>query len=94
MKTTLKFDLNELEDIKDHRRCIKALDMACVLFEFQLNSKKKILMLIQEMNNFTDDNGNYKEIIYLSNPKVVDLVFNEFNKLMEEYNINIEELID
>lgn len=81
MKTTLKFDLNELEDIKDHRRCIKALDMACVLFEFQLNSKKAFLIEIDKDLN-------------LSKYDVIDLVYERFNKIMEEYNIHLDELID
>jgi len=33
MKAILKFDLNEQDDILAHKRCVKSLDMALVLWK-------------------------------------------------------------
>jgi hypothetical protein len=33
MKATLKFDLNEQDDVLAHKRCVKSLDMAIALWE-------------------------------------------------------------
>ena len=42
MEAILKFNLDDFDDRKAHLRCIKSLDMACVIFEFLRNSRKKI----------------------------------------------------
>jgi hypothetical protein len=39
-KAILKFDLTDPDDKMDHFRCIKALDMACVLFEIRYNLRR------------------------------------------------------
>jgi len=41
MKAVLEFDLNDLDDIRAHNRCIKATDMALALFEIEINLKKQ-----------------------------------------------------
>jgi hypothetical protein len=33
MKATLKFDLNEQDDVLAHKRCVKSLDMAIALWK-------------------------------------------------------------
>lgn len=80
MKGLLEFDLNDRDECLRYYRCHKSLDMASVLFDFEINSKKNILNKIDE-GNFTND-------------EVVDLVFERFNELMSEFNVHIEELID
>jgi len=40
MKAILKFDLSDPEERTEHLRCVKSLDMACVLFEIQKNLKR------------------------------------------------------
>jgi hypothetical protein len=47
MKATLEFDLNEPDDIIKHLRCIKALDMACALWEIR-NLGKELGWLEEE----------------------------------------------
>ena len=42
MRATLEFDLNDVDDKMAHLRCIKASDMALVLWEIQMNLNKKI----------------------------------------------------
>lgn len=35
MEAIIKFDLNDPDDSRNHLRCIKALDMACVLWQIR-----------------------------------------------------------
>jgi Mg2+ and Co2+ transporter CorA len=42
MEAILKYNLDDFDDRKAHLRCIKSLDMACVIFEFLRNSRKKL----------------------------------------------------
>lgn len=83
MKATFEFDFNEPEDIKDHKRMTKALDMALVLWELKNNAQRKIY-----------DSLDYTEE---DKPKTaheaVELVFDMIYQLMEDYNINVDELI-
>jgi hypothetical protein len=46
MKATLKFNLDELDDIQAHFRCVKALDMALCLWD---------------LNNFIRNKDAYSE---------------------------------
>jgi hypothetical protein len=41
MKAILKFDLDNIDDEKDHMRCIKAPDMACFIWELKHNFWRK-----------------------------------------------------
>lgn len=82
MKATLKFDLDKPDDIISHQRCVKALDMACILFEIQHNLKKKLVHKFEtqpaELNVFSG----------------IDETFRYINNLFDEYNINLEEIIE
>lgn len=69
MRAKLEFDLDNPEEKKEHFRCVKSSDMACALFEIQMNLKKR-----------SGENS--------------DIIFEEISKIMDEYNLNIEELID
>ena len=40
-KATIEFDLNEPEDRTEHLRCVKALDMACFIWELKHNFWRK-----------------------------------------------------
>ncbi len=41
MKAILKFDLDDPEDARAHLRCVKALNMAIVLFDLVYNFRKQ-----------------------------------------------------
>lgn len=41
MKAELHFDLDNQDDKIAHLRCVKALDMACALFEIELKIRKE-----------------------------------------------------
>ena len=78
MKAKLEFDLDDFDDRMAHMCCVKASDMASILFEMSTNARKRITM-----------GSEYGEEYY----KGVDDVFNKLRELMEEHNINIDELI-
>ncbi len=53
MEAIIKFDMNEPDDIRSHLRCIKALDMACVLWE--IRNMRKELEWIEEQGELTSE---------------------------------------
>ncbi len=81
MKGTLTFDLKDDQDRQEHLRCVKAIDMTCVLFEIDRNFKKKI----ESWVNIKGDN--------ISKQDIIDRFFELFNKELEVNNINIDEII-
>jgi len=83
-EATLKFNLDDPDDEQAHMRCIKSTDMALVIWEFAYNSHKNTERKLE------DDIEKGKEIDPFD---VLDMVFEEFNNLMEEHNVNIDELI-
>lgn len=40
MKAILEFNLNDADDIRSHERCVKAEDMALILWEIQYNQRR------------------------------------------------------
>jgi|LakMenE18May11ns_1017448.scaffolds.fasta_scaffold9396798_4 hypothetical protein len=83
MKATFEFDMNEPEDVMEHRRMSKALDMALVLWEIKHNVRRKINYSL----DYTEENK----------PKTAhetaELVFDMIYELMEDHGINIDNLI-
>jgi len=70
MEAILKFNLDDPDDKIAHYRCVKALDMAMVLFEIQMNLWKncKKAPAVQEVFNkinelIEDHNINLDELI-------------------------------
>ena len=82
MKARLEFDLNDRDDVFAHNRCVKSIDMASVLFQIAYNLKKRVTRRLEsepkERNEFDG----------------VDEVFSDIHDLLEEYGINIDELIE
>lgn len=81
MKAMIEFDLNEPEDRMAHLRSVKATALALVIWEFSYNSRK-ILERVMTHQRINDPD------------EVLDLVFDEFNRLIQKENIQIEELIN
>lgn len=77
MKAILEFDLDDPDDNLAHQRCVKATDMAIVLWEFNSNSRKTIESMLNDKNSYD----------------AVDLVFKVFRNLLDEQNVNIDSLI-
>lgn len=80
MKAKVIFNLDDIDDQYKFKKFVKSDDMTFVLFELIYNTKKSIEY---EIDNNSD----------LSNYEVLDLVYERFNKILEERNINIDELI-
>jgi hypothetical protein len=79
MKAILKFDLEDVDDRMSHLRCIKSDDLAYVIWEFIHNSRKTLERRAEYLPEHTVYDG-------------VTAVFDDFCKLLEERNINIDEL--
>ena len=65
MKATLEFNLTDPDDTRSHLRCIKALDMACVLWELR-NIRKEL--------EWMEEQGE------LSSETVMDKILEHFDK--------------
>jgi hypothetical protein len=84
MKAKFEFDFNEPDDVMDHRRMTKALDMALVLWEIKNNAQKKIY-----------DSLDYMEE---DKPKTaydgVEMVFEMLHQLMYDHSLNMDDLVE
>jgi hypothetical protein len=78
-KATLTFDLNDSDDRFEYTRMIKALDMAMMLWELQMNGYRK----------FTKYNDR-QECAYQEG---IEEVFEYFRALLSHHEIDIEQLI-
>ena len=72
MKAILKFDLTDPDDRQQHKLCLKAPDMASVLFKINHNLRNQCEQAIEDGE--TDN--------------TLDIVFGKINDLMEEHYIN------
>ena len=79
MKATFVFDMNDPEDMMDHKRMSNALGMALVLWEIKVNVKKKMEYILDTDN--------------LSGQETLDRVFEMIGELMEDQSLNMENLI-
>jgi hypothetical protein len=76
---TLTFDLTDFDDRMEFNRATKALDMAMMLWELQMNGYKKF-------TKYNDrQEGAYQEGI--------EEVFEYIRGLLREHNIEVEQLI-
>lgn len=79
---TLTFDLTNIDDRFDHRRCIRSTDLAVVLFQIVNNGKKDIE---NRMEVFDEDKlGPYETL---------DLVYDYISSVLNEYGIDIDTLV-
>tara|TARA_R110000868_G_scaffold232894_1_gene486542 strand:- start:184 stop:435 length:252 start_codon:yes stop_codon:yes gene_type:complete len=81
-KTTIEFNSDNHDDKMSLYRCLKSTDMAGALFQIHINLYKKCI-------NILDAEG-------AEDPKYegVELVFRHINRIFEEYNIDVDDLID
>ena len=68
------------KDEKEIKRLTKSLDMTLALFQITHNTKKSIMYELENKD--------------LKDWEAVDLVFDRIYEILEEYNINIDELIE
>lgn len=78
MKAKLEFDLDDMDDKMAHDRCIKATDMALVLWELTTNSYRGLTI------GYDEDDSYHKG---------VDAVYEKLRELLEEHDINPHNII-
>ena len=82
MKAKLTFDLDNPDDVTQHLRAIKSLDLAIVIYDI-LQLRKKLERRFENTDNTNND-------VFDGIQEYAD----EVVKILEERNINIEELLD
>jgi len=81
MEAILKFNLDNPDDTIAHMRCVKATDMAIVLFEITHNLKRTLESRFESQPQPRDEFDGIEE------------TFSEIYKLMDEHGINLDEII-
>ena len=79
MKAQLHFDLENLEDVMDLKRCVQSSEMAHVLWELVHNSKKHLEYAME-----SDTISRYDAL---------DMVFEKIHSLLDDNGIIIDKLI-
>jgi hypothetical protein len=79
MEAILKFDLNQFEDRIDYERVNKSLDIVNALWSFLYNSKKQLLVDVEDESVDKFD--------------AVELVYDKLFELLEEHDVNINKLV-
>ena len=79
-KATLKYDLSDPDDVMEHKRAVKSLDMALALWEIVHNTKKGLEWSMEG-----------KEI---DKYDALELVYEKIHEILNDHNINTEELIN
>ena len=68
MKATLEFNLTDPDEAREHLRCIKALDMACVLWE--LRNIRKELEWMEEQGDLSAETVIQKILEHFDNHNI------------------------
>ena len=79
-KATLKYDLSDPDDVMEHKRAVKSLDMALAIWEIVHNTKKGLEWSMEG-----------KEI---DKYDALELVYEKIHEILNDHNINTDELIN
>jgi hypothetical protein len=79
-KATLEYDLSDPDDVMEHKRAVKSLDMAMALWDIVHNTKKGLEWSMEG-----------KEI---DKYDALELVFEKIHEILNDHNIRTDELID
>jgi hypothetical protein len=82
MKATLEFNLDDPEDIINHLRVVKSLDLAIAIYDI-LQLRKKLERRFENTNNTNNDAFDG-----------IQEYSDEIGKILEKRNINIDELLN
>jgi hypothetical protein len=88
-KAKLEYDLTDHDDRMEFARATKSLDLALALWQFSYNSKKTLQWDIEsnaEKNNLSQEAVNAQF-------ETLNKVFDRFHEIMNEYDINLENLV-
>jgi hypothetical protein len=79
-KATLEYDLSDPDDVMEHKRAVKSLDMAMALWDIVHNTKKGLEWSMEG-----------KEI---DKYDALELVYQKIHEILDDHNINTDELIN
>jgi hypothetical protein len=79
-KATLTFDLTDPDDVMEHKRAVKSLDMAMALWDIVHNTKKGLEWSMEgkEMDKYD----------------TLEMVYEKIYEILDNHNINTDELIN
>lgn len=79
-KATIKYDLNDIDDMYAHKRAIKSLDMVFALWEITRNTKKGLewSMESKEMDKYG----------------ALEMVYEKIFEVLSDHNIDLEDLME
>ncbi len=81
VKAVIKFDLDVIEDQLYMDRCMKSLDMACMLFEIRNNLRKKCETELEALEADSDKWDG------------MEVCLRQINNLFEQFEINTDTLV-
>lgn len=78
-KATLEFDLNEIDDVYEHKRAVKSRDLALALWDITHNTKKGLEWAMEgkEMDKYD----------------ALEMVYEKIFEIMSEHSIDLDDLI-
>jgi hypothetical protein len=78
-KAKIEYDLNDVDDVYAHKRAVKSLDMALVLWEITHNTKKGLEWKMEgkEMDKYD----------------ALEMVYEKIYEIMSEHNVDLDDLI-
>lgn len=79
-KVKVIFDLNDPDDIMSHRRFMQSTDMALAMWEF----KNKLWRMLKHVPDDMPDNEY----------KAIQNIQKDFLEVLEEYNLNLDKLVE
>jgi hypothetical protein len=79
-KAKIEYDLNEPDDVMAHKRAVKSLDMALVLWDITHNTKKGLEWSMEgkEMDKYD----------------ALEMVFEKIYEIMSDHNVSLDDLIE
>lgn len=78
-KAILEFDLNELDDVAAHKRAVKALDMAIVLWD---------------MDQYLRSQIKYNDNLTSEAYDVFEKTREQLREFMNQHNVDLDELLN
>jgi hypothetical protein len=85
----LEFDLTDHDDRMEFARATKSLDLALALWQFSCNSKKSLQWDIEANAEKNDLPQEAVDAQF----ETLNKVFDRFHEILEEYDINLDNLI-
>lgn len=93
MKAKLEFDLDDPDDKRAHLRCVKATDMAIMLWDIRHNMRKRLFNQSEIKFGKFDDSDEAKDHTQMAFESGIELVLDQLNEMFEENGLNMDDLL-